>query len=401
MSVPNVNAFLHFYQPEPPPHLKGKAHEKYIKKRKFYSCNSDNGYDYVNYVNTGSKHKEDYVEYSGDDEKSKGLFSINGKLSKKEKKELKKQLQATKSVIWDLVISFQPEFGQKYCNDYDSAYAILKTVMPKFLKRAGFNLNNIVWYAGLHENKRHRHIHISFFEKEPKRYHTKDKELHYSEGYIPQSCLTFLKIQTEQKATDITAELKALRKSLTQAQSLAIGEQLGKSRYQTEFRKGLAELMLELPKNGRLGYDSDNMASVRPKVDKLVDYVIKSDKNALETFNEFNSVLLTRDIKTREMLARNKISEKSWAKYMVADKYLSDIYRRLGNQVINAVRVFRQNETTARSHIARKRMENAREQRLLDYSIKLQISLETDAILAFNEYMKELEHSKDLVNETY
>lgn len=398
MSVPNVNAFLHFYQPEPPPHLKDKARERYIQKRKFYSCNSDNGYDYVNYVNTGSKNKADYVEYSGDDEKSKGLFSTNGKLTKKEKKELKLQLKTTKSNIWDLVISFQPEFGQKYCNDYESAYAIIKTVMPKFLKRAGFNPDNIVWYAGLHENKKHRHIHISYFEKESKRYHAKDKRLHYSEGYIPQSCLTYLKIQTEQKATDITAELKALRKELTNAHKKNISSNI---RYQSEFRKVLAELMFELPKSGRLGYDSDNMASVRPKVNKLIDCVIKSDKNALQAFNAFNSALQARDIKTREMLAQNKVNEKSWPQYMVSGKYLADAYRRLGNQVINAVRVFRQDEISARSHIVRKRIKNAREQRLLDYSIKLQTSLETDAILAFNEYMKELEQSKDFVNETY
>ena len=399
MSVPNVNAFLHFYQPKPPPYLKGKAREQYIKKRKFYSCNSDNGYDYVNYVNTGSKHKEDYVDYSGDDEKSKGLFSINGKLTKKEKKALKNQLKTTKSVIWDLVISFQPEFGQKYCNDFDSAYTILKSVMPRFLKRAGFNPDNIVWYAGLHENKRHRHIHISFFEKEPLRYRQKDKALHFSEGYIPQSCLNYLKIQTEQKATDMTAELKVLRKNLTQAQSVAISGQLNKTKYHTQFRHGLSELMGEMPKSGRLGYDSDNMASVRPKLNKLIDCIIKSDKNALQAFTAYNSALQARDIKTREMLVRNKVNEKYWAQYMVADKYLADVYRRLGNQIINAVRVFRQDEIVAHSHIARKRIENAREQRLLDYSIKLQASIEADAIIAFNEYMEELEQNKDFMHE--
>lgn len=401
MSVPNVNAFLHFYQTEPPPHLKSSDRERYTQKRKFYSCNSDNGYDYVNYVNTGSKNKADYVEYSGDDEKSKGLFSINGKLTKKEKKELKKQLQATKSVIWDLVISFQPEFGQKYCNDFESAYTILKCVMPKFLKRAGFNVENIVWYAGLHENKKHRHIHISFFEKEPKRYRQKDNELHYSEGYIPQSCLIYLKIQAEQKATDISAELKALRKNLTQTQFSALNKELDNAKYQTEFKDRIRKLMYELPRRGRLSYESENMASVRPKIDELVDCVIKSNAKALQAFNTFNSALQARNIKTREMLARNKINETFWTQYMVADKYLSDVYRRLGNQVINAVRVFMQDEKTSRNHIVRKRIEHEREQRILDYSIKLQADLETDAIIAFNEYMKELEQSKEFMNEIY
>jgi len=397
--TPHVNAFIHYYQPEPPRHITGKAREKYIKKRKFYTCNSDNGYNYVDYADVGSKNKADYVDYSGDEEKSKGLFSFHGKLTKKEKRELKEQLRTTKSIVWDLVISFKPEWGQKYCADYEQAYEIFKSVLPRFYKRCGFKPDNMVTYFSLHTSTKHKHAHISFFEKEPLRYKSRGKELHYSDGHITKACLQFLKVITEQKASDISAELKVLRKELTQSQKQAIDKQLGAKHFQTEFRQGLADLMNDLPKTGRLGYDSDNMASVRPKIDKLVDCLIKSNKSAFKAFNEFNNALISKDIKTREMLKHNKIDEKYWAQYLIADKYLDDIYRRLGNQIINSVRVFRKEDIEARSQIARKRIQQAREQRLLDYSIKLQTSLETDAILAFNEYMNQLEKDKENLHE--
>ncbi len=398
--TPNVNAFLRFYYPEPPRNLKGKARERYIKKREFYSCNSKNGYNYLDYVHTGTKPK-DYMDYAGNEEKSQGLYSLNGKMTDKERRELKKQLRNTKSVIWDLVVSFKPGFGQKYCNDSESAHKILKSVFTRFLKRSGFNPENIIFGWGLHTNRQHRHIHIFFFEKEPKRYRANSQGLNFSEGFIPKSCLEYLKIITEQKASDMSAQLKALRAELTHAHSQAISGQLGKSRYQTQFRQGLKGLMFDLPKNGRLGYDSDNMASVRPQVDKLTECAIKGDKKAFEAFNALSGALQKRDNETREMLKRNKVDERFWSQYMVSDKYLSDIYRRLGNQTINAIRVFKKDEISARSHLARKRIERAQEERLLDYSIKLQTSLESDAIIVFNEYMRELERDREIVNEKY
>lgn len=395
-TTPNINAFLRFYAPEPPSNLTGKARERYLKKRAFYSCNDKNAY--IDYVHTGTKPK-DYIDYARNEEKSQGLYSLNGKMSDKERRELRNELRTTGSVIWDLVISFKPVYGKKYCPDSESALNILKSVFPRFLKRAGFNPENIAMFWGLHTNRKHNHIHISFFEKEPKRYRANGQGLHFSEGFIPTACIEYLKIITEQKATDMSARLKALRAELTQANLQALNVQLGKSRYQTQFRQELRNLAYELPQNGRLSYASDNIARIRPQIDKLTECAIKGNKKAFEAFNELSNALQKRDNETREMLKRNKVDKRFWSQYMVSDKYLSDIYRRLGNQIINAVRVFKKDEISARSHLVRKRIERAREERLLDYSIKLQTSLESDAITTFNEYMRELERDRETVNE--
>lgn len=56
------------------------------------------------------------------------------------------------------------------------AYALMITELPKFLKSQNFNLDNIVWFAGLHENTDNRHIHFCFYEKEPLRYNKKRKQ---------------------------------------------------------------------------------------------------------------------------------------------------------------------------------------------------------------------------------
>lgn len=160
MSVPNVNCKIRYIQNEDNIAKSPALTEKYGEKRKFYSCNKAD--DYLKYMDKGSKEKIDYIEYSGDDEKSCGVFDKTGLMTSRGKQKLRKRLRETKSVIWDCLLMFQPEFGQRYCNDFEQAYEMMKREMPRFLKDAGFNPDNITWYAALHTNKKHRHIHISF-----------------------------------------------------------------------------------------------------------------------------------------------------------------------------------------------------------------------------------------------
>lgn len=175
MSVPNVNCKIQYIQNEGEIAKSPALTEKYSNKRRFYS--SQLADDYLKYMDKGSKEKIDYISYSGDEEKSCGVFGKNGLLTMNEKKKLRQQLRETKSVIWDCFLTFQPEFGQRYCNDFEQAYEMMKREMPRFLKDAGFNPDNITWYAALHTNKKHRHIHISFFENTATRIRQRSKEL--------------------------------------------------------------------------------------------------------------------------------------------------------------------------------------------------------------------------------
>lgn len=389
MSVPNINAFLHYYSAAPPPNLPQAAKEKYAAKRAFYACATSNGYDYLNYTNTGSKHKQDYVEYSGNNEKSTGAFSAGGLLSTREKKDIKKQLRETKSVIWDLVISCEEYFGKAYCNDFEQAYTAIKSVLPRFFKRAGLNPNNVEWYAGLHQNTDNRHIHVSFWEKEPKRYRQNKAGLFYSEGHVPQACINFLKAAMEMKLTDMSAELRALRKDLTEKPLPA----------NVRFNEKLRVIIRNIPKSGRLGYASDNMAHLRAEIDNAINIVLQSAPELNRTFEKFSSAATSRDIRVREILLRDKIPQREWAKYLVADRCIDDLYRRLGNQVINAALAFRSGEVSARGYRVRERIERERESRLAEYSARLMLSIKIEAIHAFDEYMKELEQERERAHE--
>ena len=87
----------------------------------------------------------DFVEYANNKTKSSGIFNQNGKLKRNQIADVRKQLRETKSIIWSAVISFEENFGLKWCNTFDQAQNILQSELPKFFKKAGLKADNMEW----------------------------------------------------------------------------------------------------------------------------------------------------------------------------------------------------------------------------------------------------------------
>ena len=151
---PNVLTRGHYYEPNDP-------------KRAFYGSGQKD--DYLAYMDKGIKSTKsiDYLDYTGNEEKSSGIFNANGVLFKEDKKALRESLRKTESIIWDVVISFEEQYGNKNMYNAEQAQELLRKILPKFFREIGFKPENITWYAGLHTNTDNQHIHLSFFENEP------------------------------------------------------------------------------------------------------------------------------------------------------------------------------------------------------------------------------------------
>lgn len=317
--TPNIIFKCKYYKPIDK--YKSGTNNKEISKRNFLSCNSS--YNYVSYVDSGAEHDlpKDYTEYVGNNEKSRGIFNQNGLLTDEEKRELREQLRNTQSCIWDCVISFKEDFGQKYCRDYEQAFAFVKNELPKFFTRAGLDKDNMVWYAGLHENTENNHIHISFFEKEPVLY--SKRKLVYHSGKIDKEVLQNSRFIFEKKLTNKTAEIFALRKD--------INEQYKKNLSPKEFSKAIKKQLLniykELPSEGRLSYDSENMQFLKKKVDDTTTLILYSKPEMKYHYKEFSNEILNYQV--WEYKQKKKIPER-----YQADIILNDFMRRLGNQTI-------------------------------------------------------------------
>lgn len=392
MSVPNVNFFIGYASPETRQDiLEGK--EKSFE-RQFYSSNQE--HDYVQYVDTGSKKKIDYVMYSGDTEKSQGVFNEKGLMSKPELKKLRNQLRETKSVIWHGVISFTEEFGNTYCDTTEKAIAMMKVEMPKFFKNAKLNPNNIVWYAGLHENTDNKHIHFSFFEKSPQRIKRGMEKPIFSDGHIKLEAINKAKTSMEIRLLDIPNEIYKNRQLLT--------HQIKENLSNGEFMKQVKILIGIVPTSGRISYDSENMRVYRPQINKIISEIIKSDNELYDTYTKFERMLSKRDTEIIKIYAKLNLD---YSNKLSRDKCITDLYRRLGNIVIQTAKTIRieqqKQDRNIKNRLVQKRIERRKRQILLKHCFRLNDMVNREIVNSFQDYLKRLEEAnyKRLQEEGY
>jgi len=392
VTTPNVNFFIHSV-----PYLEkdlGVNHplvKKYWKERQFYSC-QNSAYNIIGYVQHGSEKKLDFVEYSGNNEKSKGVFDVDGLCTKERIAELKNGFKDTQSHIWHGLITFEEQFGKKYCNSYEKAYELVKSQLPRFFTRAGLDKDNIVWFAGFHENTDNRHIHFAFYEKVPQRCLKNKKENSFSQGMVSLASINKMKINCETYLTrSEQTKLPQSRKDLTNEFSDAIKKRPIKG----EFGKKMKEIILLIPTTGRVSYDSDNMIFVRNKIDYLVDLMIKQNNKVNATYQTFLTCLLEKDDSIRRMCESYKIDPE---KVVLFEKYKKDMYRRLGNivvkQIFNIRYQLKQYDYETKNRLVKKRIQRRKTEHIIQESLYLADKVQFEAMNYFQEHMKVLEEMR-------
>lgn len=388
MSVPNVLFSIGYAPNEETLKRLRVVKAKYITERKFYSCRQTD--DFLKYVNKGIT-SGDFLGYAGNPEKSSGLFGAGGLLSSQQIKELRSMLRTTESNIWHAVISFTEAFGEKYMTSYKDAIELLQAELPKFFKDIGIAEDNVVWYAGLHENTDNQHIHLGFFEKEP-RFVKERGGLRYRYGTIGQEPMDKLRIGIEERLTDVGFDLKRSRRNLTEHATDTLFHINGYNDYERELKRKLLALYRALPTEGRISYGSKNMDGLRVQVNDIVNYVIKNNPSLKRDFENFCGELARFDANRKRICEEQKIENAE--KYLVADKYTKDIYRRLGDKVIKAAVAIKRKEESevrqCRKAVLKKKAERTHREYLLERAARIGADVDDEAIRCFEEYRRRL-----------
>lgn len=391
-NVPNVNFFIGYAKPQSRKDV--RKGENVGTERDFYSSNQTR--DYVEYVNSGSKEKIDFVEYSGNKEKSHGIFNADGLMEKSEIKELRNELKQTKSVIWHGVISFTEEFGNTYCDTTEKAIAMMKVEMPKFFRNAGFTPENIKWFAGLHENTDNKHIHFSFFEKSPQRIKIGRTTPIFSDGNIPLRAINDVKSSIEIRLLKLVDDVYSNRNLLT--------HQIKEKTLLGDYMKHIKLLVGVVPIKGRISYDSENIRVYQPQINKIIRAIIKSDKGVYEKYQEFDRILTKRDNELMRVYSQLKLD---FTDKLLRDKCIKDLYRRLGNVVLKNVKQIRKEqlktERETNNRLVRKHIEKRKRQLLLKRCVQLNEMVNSEIVNSFQDYLRRLEQAnyKRLQEEGY
>ncbi|MBR1984858.1 MAG: hypothetical protein IKA31_03870 [Clostridia bacterium] len=391
-NVPNVNFFIGYAKPQSRKDV--RKGENVGTERDFYSSNQTR--DYVEYVNSGSKEKIDFIEYSGNKEKSHGIFNADGLMEKSEIKELRNELKQTKSVIWHGVISFTEEFGNTYCDTTEKAIAMMKVEMPKFFRNAGFTPENIKWFAGLHENTDNKHIHFSFFEKSPQRIKIGRTTPIFSDGNIPLRAINDVKSSIEIRLLKLVDDVYSNRNLLT--------HRIKEKTLLGDYMKHIKLLVGVVPIKGRISYDSENMRVYQPQINKIIRAIIKSDKGVYEKYQEFDRILTKRDNELMRVYSQLKLD---FTDKLLRDKCIKDLYRRLGNIVLKNVKQIRKDqlktERETNNRLVRKHIEKRKRQLLLKRCVQLNEMVNSEIVNSFQDYLRRLEQAnyKRLQEEGY
>lgn len=101
------------------------------------------------------------------------------------------------------------------------------------------------------------------------------------------------------------------------------------------------------------------------------------------------------DDRTREILIRQQIPEVFWEQYLKSDAYLNDMYRRLGNQVLNYVRIYRRRERPSEGRLVRKRIRRKTAMSVIAKGMEMQAALQVDSMYFFEEYLKKLKEARE------
>lgn len=380
MSKPNVIAKIQYIECDNP-------------RRVFYSSNSKD--DYLGYIDKGVKLNKDidYLDYTGNLEKSSGVFNQTGLLNYDSKRLIREALRNTKSCIWDLVISFESEYGLKNVDSYEDALELVKSVLPKFFKALKLKEDNIIWFGGLHTNTDNRHIHISFFEKEPMYYDAKKKTYKYRPGRINVKSCKELKMNIENYFLSPKESMKRVRRLMVDEARTSMNS-LSYLSLDKDFKWLLKELYNKLPTESHVGYLSPNMKECRPIIDNIVKKILNLGKHSFE-YTDLDIRLQEYDNKITSIAETHNIDEDD---YLLRDKFKDDLFRRMGNVVIQELLNRKRFEEVEKKKINHKKSEQAFHRKMLlvmiSRSFELMNKLEDEEARIFEEYQYKLKKAE-------
>ena len=317
----------------PPRNLSAADREKYIQTRQFFDWTAP--YNYISYTLNEKKVQKykDFQSYAGR-EGNLGLFCADKVYTKEDLDEIKEQLKYTNSHVWHGFISFDETTSKKF-QMQEQAMHFLKQHFNDFINRTHLDPNNICLVASLHKDTEYRHIHFSFFEKEPTHVDKNGKVAFTGKGTFKQTVIDNWLVSANMavgEKDDYYNSRNAVISKLREMKASA-----GKEFTDQEMQLKLLSLARKFPKTGRLSYSSESMAELRPEIDKLANFILCSNPEVKKLHQDFLRQLDARDKRVQGIKKDNKIE----SRIDYISNLRNDYKARIGNLVIGLAKEMR------------------------------------------------------------
>lgn len=372
-----------------------RSPEKHAAERAFY--NGTASYNYFDYSEKDTKvvkdEKKPGTNYM---EKTSGVFNQNGVLTGKQKAELAEKLKNTKSIIWHGFISFDEETSKLF-NTQAACIDFINGTMSTYFKENRLDMDKIELFCSLHSDTDNRHIHFSFFEREPATMNSKGypayrksgvfgkkvgERYELSDGTVVEEgtkgarkkwiyddagrdCFLYkANMYLEENKFSLHAERDALMNEMKALTPAEMQKQQNK-----ELRASLKELAKKIPPQGRKTYGSKEMAFLRPDIDKVVKQFIDTVPGLRRGYDAWNIAFYAKESEAKRICARENLPYAPHVENRVHNERF-ELAKNLGNKVINLALDMRKEEVKAfvTNDLARK-IEAKNNRRMVDRAL--------------------------------
>lgn len=286
-----------------------------------------------------------YQDYMDNPEKSTGLFNEKDNITDDEKQELKNIFDSSQkkgSLLFQTVISFEPEFLEINGIMDDDGY-VHEDILKDYTRTAVAaiqekeNMQGFVWMAAIHHNTDNAHIHIAMVDPDPSwvlgegRCCVNARGELYQRGKWRKSTMEAAKSRIVNKALSLSDANKQINEIMRQRIIFESRKDRFNRRNDPEIEKAFISLLQQLPGDMRLWkYGNNAMKPYISHIDDISDIVI--EKYFKDDMEELNSMLEDISGKYEAAYGSNKNGRR------FKENKITDMYYRMGNAVLTECR---------------------------------------------------------------
>lgn len=270
------------------------------------------------------------------------LWNKNGDILKHDVISKLKSMESS-GIIWRGFLSFPSEFAYSHgLITKSDFYSLSNNVFPSLIMDMGLDINNVEWVCSYHlDTPKHPHIHFCIYEKVPTKINPR----------VPLSCIHNFKSNVANYLIDNKKFYDLRDQAFTNITGTISIKELNKIKTQRLFsdsyRKGLNKLLLDfykqLPKKGRLQYNSKNMIMYKKDLDNIIEYILMHDSVKYD-YAKYLRLLETHQMELNQLYGMSDSNKKQ--KYY--NEQLNRLYSKIGNEILQNYKIYQSQDFMTR-----------------------------------------------------
>ena len=255
---------------------------------------------------------------------------------------ISEKLSKTNSIIWHSVLSFSPNISSEFCANKQDAEKIIREHFPDFFKskygeKVPLKYENIDWFAAYHTNTDNRHIHLVFWEKEPKIIDRNGNASFRQTGRINSNHFSEFKSSVAKGFLNHSLDYLSMRDDIRKNVSLHLSD---KAVFDDLLRHSQSILA-----NGHFQYK--RLDGLQKKtIDRFVNTILCRDPHTKQKYDDYKKKLADTQAEYIKIYSDNHMGKIPYEVSRFYSSRVQELNNRLGNELLKHLKdyAFKKNE---------------------------------------------------------